>query len=310
MSVKIFSGSTHKNLSDSIASLFKKKASPVRIERFPNSECKVTVSTNVQDDTCIVIQSTNAPTDENLMELVLFCDALKRSEASRVIGIIPYMGYTRQDRQHAMGECVSINVVARILETIGFDKIYTVNMHSESSAGIFTIPFKNIDATGFLAKQTFSYLKKNKIVRVASDCVIVAPDHGAIIQARHFAHSFDQKNPPRIAVVDKERKDKGSLNIHSMYGDTRGKVAILVDDVVVSGGTLLKSSEACMKQGAKSVFACTIHHDLTPGALSNIEKSGIIKLFTTDSIRQETQSATLIEFPLAKLLSNELRHYF
>ncbi len=310
MSTHIFSGSAHALLAHSIASNLKVKLAKSTVERFPNSECKVTITTPVINDTCIVVQPTNNPTDENLMELVLFCDALKRCEAKSVIGVIPYLGYTRQDRQHRAGECVSLNVVAHFLESSGFSKIYTVNIHSEPSAGIFSIPFKNLDATAFLARETFNYLKAKKVVKSPENCVVVAPDHGALIQARVFAETLNITNPPRVVVVDKQRdKHNGSLLLHTLYGDVTDKVVIIVDDVLVSGSTLIESAKLCMKMGARAVYASVVHHDLVENTIAKVEKSPIKQLFTTDTIKLSAKSDRLIEFSLAKYIARELKQY-
>lgn len=310
MASHIFSGSSCELLTPQIAKKLHVKPGKLAIQRFANSECKITIEEKVVGDTCIVVQSTGNPTDANIIELILLCDALKRSEASSVIGVIPYLSYARQDRQHAPGECVSINIIAQLLETVGFNKLYTVNIHSESSSGIFTIPFKNIDATPFLAQKAYLYLKKNKIIKSSSELVIVAPDHGAIIQAREFALAIDPKNPPNIAVVDKERLRKnGKVMTHGLYGDVSGKVAILVDDVIVSGSTLLQSTNLCIDLRAHSVYSAVIHQDLVDSTVPNLETSKITKLFTTNTIRSQYNSDKIIEFSVAELLSKELKIY-
>ncbi|OGK14957.1 hypothetical protein A2690_04645 [Candidatus Roizmanbacteria bacterium RIFCSPHIGHO2_01_FULL_39_12b] len=302
MATCIFSGSSSQSLTSLIARSLGKSLSKAKIQRFPNHECKVTVQSSVKNSRCILVQSISSPADENLVELLFFCDALKREGASEVIGIIPYLGYARQNKQHLKGESVSLGVVANVLKTAGFDKIITVTIHKQSSKKLFSMPFKNIDATSFLSKKIFQYLKQNKIIKKGSDCAVVAPDRGAVVQARRFSNTS-------VVVVNKERdKQDGSIAIHSIFGSVEGKVAIIVDDVVTSGNTLIESAKLCVKKGASLVFAAVVHQDLIEDTIPKLEKSPISKLFTTDTIRQDIQSAKLIEFSVSKLIASKIRY--
>ncbi len=163
--IKLFSGSANVGLSEEISKLLKYPLSKTEIIRFGNSEVRVTIQEEVKLATCIVIQPLSNPTDTNLMELFFFCDALRRQEARRVIAYIPYFGYSRQDVQHRPGECVSVNVIIRFIESIGFHKVYTVDIHDEATEGVFSIPFKNLSAIPLLASAIKKHLKiiKNNI---------------------------------------------------------------------------------------------------------------------------------------------------
>src|SRR3989338_3829923 len=163
MSLKLFSGTANPDLSKDVAKTLSLGLAKSQVTRFDNSEVRVWIEEDVKHDICVVIQSTSNPTDTNLMELFLTCDALRREEARKVIGIIPYFGYARQDIQHRTGECVSANVVIKFLEAIGFNKIYTINLHDEATEGVFTIPFKNLSAFPIIAKEIKKYFEKKGI---------------------------------------------------------------------------------------------------------------------------------------------------
>ena len=179
---KLFSGTSNPKLAAGVSRLLHLPLAASEVVRFENSEIRVRVHEDVKNHTCVLIQSTSNPTDTHLMELFFFCDALRRQEAKKVIGIIPYFGYARQDVQHRPGECVSVNVIIKFLESIGFYKVYTVNLHDEATEGVFSIPFKNINAFPVLAKEIQKYLK---LVSTDSTAV-VSPDHGGVERARKF----------------------------------------------------------------------------------------------------------------------------
>lgn len=282
--IKIFSGTASLPLSQEVAKILKIPLASASVVRFENSEVKVRIEDKVKNQTCLVIQSTANPTDTHLMELFFFCDALRRQEAKKVIGFIPYFGYARQDIQHVQGECVSANVVIRFLEAIGFSKIYTIDLHDEATEGVFSIPFKNLSAQPILADQVKQYLNKLKIP--LSETVVVSPDQGGIERARKFSLSLYGENEFSLAVIEKKR----NLNlIHqskalNLYGNVENKTAIIVDDIVTSGKTLINAANLCFENKAKKVIAVIIHPDFSPQAPSIISKSNIEKVFTTDTI--------------------------
>jgi len=316
MALKLFSGSASPKLSSSVAKILKTFLSNAEITRFANSEVKITIKEAVKNNLCVIIQSTCNPTDTHLMELFFFCDALRRQEAKKVIGIIPYFGYARQDIQHRVGECVSVNVVIRFLEKIGFAKIYTIDLHDEATEGVFTIPFKNLTALPLLADAVKKYLfscefvNKNNLIEKT---VILSPDQGGIERARKFSEQFYQKENKdfSLAVIEKKR----NLNIahHSqaldLYGEVKDKIVIIVDDIVTSGTTLINAANLCLKKGAEKVIAAIIHHDFSSTAPQLIQKSIIDKLFTTDSIplKKEQQIPKLEEISIASLIAKEIK---
>ncbi len=227
--LKLFSGSSHPKLTQEIARLVNLPLSKAEVVRFDNSEVRVTIQEDVKQATCIVIQPTSNPTDTHLMELFFFCDALKRGEAKFVIGYIPYFGYARQDIQHRPGECVSANVVIRFLESIGFDKIYTIDLHDEATEGVFSIPFKNLTALPLLADSVKNYListDPNRLQPIST--VVVSPDQGGVERARKFGESFFGNSDFSLSVIEKKRNlEKIHTSIAlDLYGDVKGKTVI------------------------------------------------------------------------------------
>jgi len=305
--LKLFSGTAHPDLTTEVSKLLKIKISASEVVRFDNSEVRVRIEENVKDDTCVIIQPTSNPTDTNLNELFFFCDALRRAEAKKVIGVIPCFGYARQNIQHRDGECVSANVVIRFLEAIGFSKIYVVDLHDEGTEGVFTIPFKNISALPLLAGAVKKYLKKN----TDKDTVtIVSPDQGGIERARKFGTHFFGNGDFTLGVIEKKRDQD---RIHQsqaldLYGDIKGKTVVLVDDITTSGSTLIHASELCIKRGATRVLAAIVHHDFSLTAPQKIQDSPIEVFFTTNTIAlsKNQMFPKLKEISIASLISDSL----
>lgn len=308
--LKLFSGTANPTLSQQVADSLGLQLSDIEIVRFENSEVRVTVQEDVKNDTCVVLQTVSNPTDTNLIELFLICDALKRQEARKVIGVVSYFGYARQNIQHREGECVSANMVIRFMESIGFDKIYTVDIHDEGTSGVFSIPFKNISAFPILAEAVKEHLQ---IEHPSTDeFAIVSPDQGGIERARKFGVDFFGNEDFHLAVTEKKRD---SDRIHQskaldLYGDVSGKICILVDDIATSAGTLIHSAELCQKYGAAKVFAVVTHHDFSVKAPERVQNSPIEMFFTTNTITltPELSFQKLKEISVAKLISDDL-HY-
>lgn len=306
--IKLFSGSANPNLSKEVSELLQIPISKSEIVRFDNSEVKVTVKEKVKNSICIVIQSTSNPTDTNLMELFFFADALKRNGAKEIVAVIPYFGYARQNREHLPGEAVSVNIVIRFLETVGFNAVYTVNLHDEGTEGIFSITFKNLNAFNILVKEVSNYLKNHKNTE---EIAIVSPDQGGVERAQIFAENFFHSNNVNIAVIEKRR----NLNkIHSsialnLYGEVENKTVIIVDDIITSGNTLVHAAEFCLKRGAKRILACIVHHDFSPKAKDVLSKSPIEKIFTSNTIalREDQKSNQLKEISIAPLIAQEIK---
>jgi len=303
--IKIFTGSPNPNLAKEVSQLLNLPLGEAEIVRFDNSETKITIKENVVDELCIVIQPTANPTDTSLMELFYFCDALKRGEARKVIAFIPYFGYARQNIQHRPGECVSANVVIRFLEAIGFDKIYTIDLHDEATEGVFSIPFKNLSALPLLAKKI-----KNELKDKISQVMVTSPDQGGIERARKFAQEFFGKINS-IAVIEKRRdlNKPHQSEALALYGDVKNKIVILVDDIVTSGKTLVNAANLCLQHQAKKVYAAIVHHDFSPNAKKILLEAPIEKIYTTNTIylKSEQRFDKLIEVSVAPLIAAEIK---
>ncbi len=311
MSLKLFSGTSNPQLSEEVAQATNASLAKVEVIRFKNSEVRVRIEEDVKHDTCVVIQSTANPTDTNLMELYLMCDALRREEARRVIGVVPYFGYARQDIQHRPGECVSSNVVIRFMEAIGFHKIYTINLHDEATEGVFSIPFKNLSALPLLAAEIKTYLQNKGTEIIPEKVAIVSPDQGGIERARKFGESLFGNNAFQLAVTEKRRD---LTNMHKskaldLYGDVKGKIAIIVDDVATSGDTLIHAAEFCMESGATGVIAAIVHRDFAPDTSTKIQNSILEAFFTTNSIalKEEYKFEKMKTVSIAKLIAEEMK---
>jgi ribose-phosphate pyrophosphokinase len=286
MALKLFSGTSNPKLSEDVAKHIGVPLAKAEVIRFNNSEVRVQIQEDVKHDTCVIIQSTSNPTDTNLMELYLMVDALRREEARRVIGVVPYFGYARQDIQHRSGECVSANVVIRFMEAIGFHKIYTFNLHDEATEGVFNIPFKNLSAFPLLADTIHKYFEGKNTSIDPANIAIVSPDQGGIERARKFGNQFFGTEAFQLAVTEKRRdlEHKHQSKALDLYGDVKGKTAIIVDDVVTSGGTLINAAHFCLESGATSVIAAIVHRDFAHDTAKKIQNSKIEAFFTTDTI--------------------------
>lgn len=305
--MKLFSGSANPTLTQEVAALLHTKTATSEVVRFENSEVRVAVPEEVKNEDCVIMQPIANPADTHLMELFFFCDALRRQEAKKVIGVIPYFGYARQDIQHRPGECVSANVIIRFFESIGFAKIYTIDIHDEATEGVFSIPYKNLSALPLLASAVKKYLKDEDMSSVA----VTSPDQGGVERARRFGINFFESGDFSLAVIEKKRDLD---HIHKsealdLYGDVKDKTVVLVDDMTTSGGTLINATNLCLDRGAKRVVAAIVHHDFSPKAPAILQDSKIERFFTTNTIALKKEQAfpKLEEISVASLISEELK---
>lgn len=310
--MKLFTTTASTSLSKEIATILGISLAQSEVVRFENSEVRVRINENVSGETCVVLGSSSNPTDTHLMELFFFADALKRGEAAKIIGIIPYFGYARQNIQHRPGEAVSANVIIRFLELVGYNEIATFELHDEATAGVFTIPFSALSAYSILSEEILTYVKSPKLLKNPNDCVIVSPDQGGVERARYFGEFFYGNTDFEIAIVEKNRDQE---HVHSsealdLYGDVKDKAVILVDDVVTSAGTLINAANMAKERGATQVIAAVTHHDFGPDALKKIQESVIDVFFTSDSIalKPEDTFDKLHEVSIAPLIATYIKH--
>jgi len=294
----VFAGSASPDIARAIAQRNGYRLGKSEKTVFSNSELKMTILEKVEDVHSIVVQSIVNPTNDNLIELLFTIDALKREGATKVTLVIPYFGYARQDIQHLPGECVSINVIIKAIEALGTSKVITVDIHDEATAGVFTIPFRNISVLPFMAT-----LIKEDMKLDPSSVMVGSPDQGGIERARMFAQAlYGEKKEHDVITIEKKRT---LTKVHKskpleLFGTVKDKTVLLVDDVATSGGTLLHAAEVCYEHGAKDVVAAVVHADFALGVPKRIQKSPISRWYTTNSI--ESTQENLSQFSKISIL--------
>lgn len=270
----LFSGNGNLSLSKDVAKKLKLKLGSSKVERFSDGEISVKIQENVRGMDVFLIQPTCPPTHENLMELVIMVDALKRSSASRITAVIPYYGYARQDRRVRSERVpISAKVVADILERSGIDRVLTVELHSEQIQGFFDIPVDNVYGTRVIHDDIVS-LK-------LTDILVVSPDAGGVIRSRALAKVLGLSD---LAIIDKVRDESNQSKVMNVIGEVENKECILIDDIVDSAGTLCNAASALKDKGARKVFAYIVHPVLSGDAIKKINKSKLDQLVVTDTI--------------------------
>ena len=277
----IFSGNASRKLAFDVAKELGATVGNATVSKFKDGEIQVLLNENVRGKDIFVIQSTCPPAD-NLMELILLIDALKRSSAERVTAVLPYFGYARQDRRSKSARVpISAKVVANMLQAVGLDRILSVDIHAEQIQGFFNIPFDNAFAT----KIFLEYVRKNP--SKYENVKIVSPDMGGVVRARSVAKNLGLE----IAIVDKRRPKPNVAEVMNIIGDVEGKHCVLVDDILDTGGTMCQAAKALVeKGGAAKVSAFCVHPLLSGNAIENIEKSAIDEVIVTDSIDLKERS--------------------
>ncbi len=273
MSSLILSGTSNQPLAEQIASELSFKLGKVEIIRFADSECRIRVEEDVEGKDVFIIQSLSNPVDEHLMELLLMGDAVRRGEPRKIIAVLPYHSYARQDRIHRSGECLSAQVVAHLIESVGFDKLVTLELHNDAILGFFQIPV--IHGSGL------SVFQKD-VEKIKDDVVVITPDAGALKRAQKFAETLDLP----LALIEKKRDLDHPHKLISMkvVGDVKDKIAIIVDDVIVTGGTLVNAAYLLKEKGAKQVIAAATHADFVGGAGKILQESPLDQIWVTDTI--------------------------
>jgi len=272
--MKIITGNANPKLANEIAEHCFSDLVPAKVTTFADGETSVEFQENIRGEDVFIIQSTATPVNDSLMELMIMIDAAKRSSAKRITAVIPYFGYARQDRKSASRTPITAKLVANLITTSGADRILTMDLHAGQIQGFFDIPVDDLTSRVVFAKD----IKRN--VGTDDGTVFVSPDAGGAVRARKFADMFGGD----IAIVDKRRPEAGKSEVMALIGDVKGKHAILVDDIVDSGGTLCSAAKAIMDAGALSVRAYITHGVLSGEACNKVEKSVLEELVVTDSI--------------------------
>ena len=271
--MKLLSGTANQNLSNKIAKTLKLKLVNSNIRRFADGEIYVEINENIRGNSVFVIQSTATPANDNLMELLICIDALRRSSVKNITAVIPYFGYARQDRKVVSRTAISAKLVSNLITNSGANRILTVDLHAGQIQGFFDIPVDNLFTTPIFARHIKKNIKKNNLI-------CVAPDVGGVERAR----SLGRKINAGIAIVDKRRSAPGKSEVMNIVGNVNNKICIIVDDIIDSGGTIVSAVKALKNKGAKDVYVYITHAVLSGSAVEKINKSSIKKLIVTDTI--------------------------
>ena len=274
--VAIFAGSASKQLTTEMVEILGVKLGKIELGKFSDGEIKVEILENVRGHETYIVQSTCAPSNANLMELMLITDALKRSSASKITAIIPYYGYARQDRRVRSARVpISAKVIADMMNTVGVDRVLTVDLHSESIQGFFDMPADNVYATKIMHDDIKSRSSKNEPI------LVVSPDAGGVVRARALAKFLGQSD---LAIIDKRRATANESEVMNIIGDVAGKCCIVPDDMIDTAGTLCNAAQALKDAGAAKVKAYITHPVLSGPAIERISNSSIDELVVTNSI--------------------------
>ncbi len=271
--MKILSCNSNRPLAEAIAAYLDKPLTKADIRRFADMEVFAEIQENVRGEDVFVIQSTSYPANDNLMELLVTLDALRRGSARRITAVIPYYGYARQDRKSGPRTPISAKLVANLITSAGADRVLTMDLHADQIQGFFDIPTDNLFAAPVLTDDIRKNYPKDRLV-------VVSPDVGGVVRARAIAKRLDAE----LAIIDKRRERAGVSEVMNIIGDVNDRRCIMVDDIVDSGGTLCNAAQALIDQGAISVDAYVTHGVLSGGAVSRVASSPLSSLVTTDSI--------------------------
>ena len=298
--IKIFSGNSNKPLAEAIAKELNLKLSDIEVGHFSDGETSVHIGETVRGRDVFIIQSTSYPVNENLMELLVCIDALRRASAGRITAVIPYFGYARQDRKARPRDPITAKLVADIITSAGADRILTIDLHAAQIQGFFDIPVDHLEGGPILYKH-FKNL-------VDDDFVVVSPDVGSVSRARNVAAKL---NCP-MAIIDKRRPKANQVEIMNIIGDVKGKTCLLVDDMIDTAGTICQGAQALKNNGAKKIYACCTHAALSGPAIERLQNSAIDKVVTLDTIDQpaEKRIDKLEILSVAKLMARAIENIY
>ncbi|WP_075215323.1 ribose-phosphate pyrophosphokinase [Mongoliimonas terrestris] len=287
--MKLVSGNSNRTLSEAIADYLDLELTRTSVKRFADQEIFVEIQDNVRGEDVFVIQPTSYPANDNLMELLIITDALRRSSARRITAVLPYFGYARQDRRASGRTPISAKLVANLITHAGVDRVLTLDLHAGQIQGFFDIPTDNLFGAPVLVRD----IKERYAV---DNVVVVSPDVGGVVRARALAKRIDAP----LAIVDKRRERAGESEVMNIIGAVEGRDCILVDDIVDSGGTLCNAADALLTKGAASVTAYATHGVLSGGAVARITASRLKEMVITDSIQP---TAAVLESPRLRVIS-------
>lgn len=296
--MKIFAGNSNRVLAEAVAKYLNIPLGKATVRRFADQEIFVEIQENVRGEDVFLLQSTSYPANDHLMELLIMCDAMRRSSARRITAVIPYFGYARQDRKPGPRTPISAKLVANLITEAGANRVLTLDLHAGQIQGFFDIPTDNLYSVPEMARDV-------KANYDASNVIVVSPDVGGVVRARSLGKRLDAQ----LAIVDKRRERAGESEVMNVIGDVKGKDCLLIDDIIDSGGTLCNAAEALMNKGALSVTAYITHGVLSGGAVARIAASKLKELVITDSIQPTpaVESAHNIRIlPIASLIGEAI----
>ncbi len=297
---KVFTGNSHTELAEEIASIMGKPMGNATVSKFSDGEISVSMWESVRGTDVFIVQSTSDPVNDNLMELLIMIDAIKRASAGRINAVIPYYGYARQDRKAKARDPITAKLVADLIVAAGADRLLTMDLHASQIQGYFNIPVDHLVGLPILV----NYFKEKNI----EDLVIVSPDHGSVTRARNMANPL---NAP-IAIVDKRRPEPNKSEIMNIIGDIEGKNCILIDDMIDTAGTITNAANALKDLGAKSVKACATHPVLSGPAVERINDSAIeeLVLLNTIAIPKDKKIKGMVQLSVAPLFAEAMMRVF
>lgn len=272
--IKIFAGNSHRELAGEIAEKIGLPVGAATVGTFSDGECAININEVVRGSDVFIVQSTCSPVNDNLMELLIMIDALKRASAGRITAVMPYFGYARQDRKAKARDPISAKLVANLLTVAGADRVLTMDLHASQLQGFFDIPVDHLLGVPILAE----YFKAK--FDSVEDVVVVSPDVGSVTRSRKFAERLDVP----LAIIDKRRPKANVCEIMNIIGDVRDKRVVLVDDLIDTGGTIVNAVKALVEIGAKEVYACCTHGVLSGPAIERIDKSQMKELVTLNTV--------------------------
>ncbi|MEI6268698.1 MAG: ribose-phosphate diphosphokinase [Methylococcaceae bacterium] len=299
-SMMVFSGNANLALSDGIVKKLNMRLGMATVGRFSDGEIAVEIEENVRGKDVFIIQPTCSPTNENLMELLVMTDALKRASASRITAVLPYYGYARQDRRSRSARVpISAKLVAKMIEQAGANRLLTVDLHADQIQGFFDIPVDNVYSSPILLGDVWRQQYK--------DLIVVSPDVGGVVRARALAKRLDDAD---LAIIDKRRPKANVSEIMHIIGDVEGRTCVLIDDLVDTAGTLCHAAAALKKHGAIKVVAYCTHAVLSGAAMKNLNNSELDELVVTDTIplsQDAVDSEKIRQLSVAEMLAETIR---
>jgi len=297
--IRVFTGNSNPALAQKICDCLHVPIGAARVRNFSDGEIMIEIAENVRGRDVYIIQSTCAPTNNNLMELLIMTDALKRASAATITAVIPYYGYARQDRKAAPRTPITAKLVADLITTAGIDRVVTIDLHAGQIQGFFNIPVDNLYAAPVMLDYLKNRFKDEKVV-------MVSPDAGGTERARAFAKRLECT----LAVIDKRRTGPNVAEVMHLIGDVRGKIAIILDDMIDTAGTLTQAGKALKENGASAIYACATHGVLSGPAIERINNSEIEEIVLTDTIPlgdKGQQSGKVRMLSVADLLAEAIR---